>query len=449
MFRLFILILMVNALLGAVSAQSLTQPLGQAIEATSLAEGLAQLEALTDYRFSYNSQDPAFKQPISASSSEQNLSEVLTQWLVEAELQYRVLDQQIVIFRASAAAQPGNLVRLHGYVREANSREPLPYTQLVWAEGQGVLTNQYGYFSLEARLPLTVRVSHLGHQPRLLTLAEASNELMEITLEPSSFALDSVQISASKPLAEYQVGATRFGVDFLRSIPTFLGERDVIKALQYLPGVQRANDGNSGLFVRGGNSDQNLILLDEAPVYNVNHLFGFFSVFNGDAVQSVEFIKGGFPAHYGGRLSSVVSITTKEGSREKWGSEGGIGLTSSRIAIGGPVLGKKGSLLLSARRTYWDLVVRPFLEITPENGVPFFFFHDYNAKLSYDLDPKNKLYVSAYSSWDRYGLKEPSREDVTRTGFRWQNFTATARWNRIISPKAFMKTSVFATSYGV
>lgn len=205
--------------------------------------------------------------------------------------------------------------------------------------------------------------------------------------------------------------------------------------------------------MRGGNSDQNLILLDEAPIYNVNHLFGFFSVFNGDAVQSVEFIKGGFPAHYGGRLSSVVAVTTREGSKEKWGADGAIGITSSRLTIGGPVLNKKGSLLLSARRTYWDFLVRPFILKNAAQTEPFFFFHDYNAKLTYNASPQDKLTLSLYSSWDRYGLIDQMArkgdKDQMRTGFSWQNLSGTLRWNRVISPKSFMNTSLFTTHYGV
>ncbi|GAB4421327.1 MAG: hypothetical protein OHK0039_35950 [Bacteroidia bacterium] len=333
---------------------------------------------------------------------------------------------------------------------EAGSREPIAYAhvQLI-GQVQGSYTNQYGFFSITPATWDSVKlwIIATGYQPRGYEFTADEVQPRYLFLEPQSLELDSVQIQAER--LPSGMGINTLSNAFIESIPTFLGERDVIKSIQYLPGVQRANDGNSSLFVRGGNGDQNLILLDEAPVYNVNHLFGFFSVFNGDAVQSVEFIKGGFPAHYGGRLSSVVAVNTREGSREKWGAKGGIGLTSSRIAVGGPVLGKKGALLLAARRTYWDALVRPFLEIGQANSKPFFFFHDYNAKFTYDIDDRNKIIANLYSSRDRYGLIEARSNGDSRTGFTWQNLTGSVRWNHLVSPKAFANTSLFLTRYQV
>ncbi len=339
---------------------------------------------------------------------------------------------------------------ISGYVLEAETREPIAYAQVqLVGQKRGAYTNLYGFFSIANVQADSVGLllSAAGYQRRRYELSKGEAQPLYLFMEPQSLELDSVQIQAER--LPSGMGVSSLSNAFIESIPTFLGERDVIKALQYLPGVQRANDGNSSLYVRGGNGDQNLILLDEAPVYNVNHLFGFFSVFNGDAVQSVEFIKGGFPAHYGGRLSSVVAVSTREGSREQWGAKGGIGLTSSRIAIGGPVLNKKGSLLLAARRTYWDVVVRPFLDLADANSKPFFFFHDYNAKFTYDVNDRNKLIANLYSSRDRYGLIDLFNSGDTRTGFTWQNLTGSIRWNHIISPQAFANTSLFLTRYQV
>jgi len=339
---------------------------------------------------------------------------------------------------------------ISGYVLEADSREPIAYAQIqLNGQERGGYTNQYGFFSIAAANfdSISLWISATGYQRRRYELTADEAQPLYFFLEPQRLELDSVQIQAER--LPSGMGINTLSNAFIEAIPTFLGERDVIKSLQYLPGVQRANDGNSSLFVRGGNGDQNLILLDEAPVYNVNHLFGFFSVFNGDAVQSVEFIKGGFPAHYGGRLSSVVAVNTREGSREKWGAKGGIGLTSSRIAVGGPVLDKKGSLLLAARRTYWDALVRPFLEIGQANSKPFFFFHDYNAKFSYDVNDRNKVIANLYSSRDRYGLIDERSNGDSRTGFTWQNLTGSVRWNHIFSSQSFANTSLFLTRYQV
>jgi len=426
----------------------LQRPIGLSFPPIPIGEALQQIEQGTELRFSYNPLQLPAEYEVAVDDPTQSLGVILEGWLAGISMSYRLIGEQVVIYSPGTKTSSN----LYGYVREQGTLEPLPYARIsVVGTNQGTIANQYGYFSLKENLPMRVQISHFGHRTQIFDLIPGIKTPFTFLLDPQTFETDSVQIVANPTEEMRQPGGSIIGPDFIRAVPTLLGERDVIKALQYLPGVQRANEGNSGLFVRGGNGDQNLILLDEAPVYNVNHLFGFFSVFNGDAVQSIEFIKGGFPAHYGGRLSSVVSVTTREGSREKWGAQGGIGVTSSRIAVGGPVLGKKGSLLLSARRTYWDLVSRPFLEVGNAQTVPFFFFHDYNAKLSYDLGPRDKLISSVYSSRDRYGVKEILGDDgdVSRTGFAWQNLTATTRWNHIISPQAFMNTSVFVTQYGV
>ncbi|MFK7924290.1 MAG: TonB-dependent receptor [Bacteroidia bacterium] len=414
-------------------------PMGEALEA---------IEKTLAIRFSYDPQIVPLDKLVSLKTTGQSLEVILKNWLQGSGLTYRALGDQIVLYQAASQ----NAKTINGFIRERGSLEPLPYARVIQLNSKaGAIANQYGYFSLSLDdLPARLVVSHLGYRSDTMTVTNETPAPLGIKLTPQAISLKVVQIEAESMIEAEEAGRFVLGLDYLQSVPTFLGERDVVKALQYLPGVQRANDGNSGLFVRGGNSDQNLILLDEAPIYNVNHLFGFFSVFNGDAVQSVEFIKGGFPAHYGGRLSSVVAVTTREGSKEKWGADGAIGITSSRLTIGGPILNKKGSLLLSARRTYWDLLVRPFIKVSSAQTDPFFFFHDYNAKLTYNASPKDKITLSLYSSWDRYGLLETNLDnDQTRTGFSWQNLSGTLRWNRVISPKHFMNTSLFTTNYGV
>ncbi|MEM7655463.1 MAG: carboxypeptidase-like regulatory domain-containing protein [Bacteroidota bacterium] len=442
----------------AQSASTLEQSVTWTLETTPLPTALQLLAEREQVRLSYNPK-------LLPADHQVNIREaipiqsLLTQWLKGTGLTFSLIEQQIAIYPSPSSdeskLETNGRWSVNGYVLEAESREPLPYASVrLLGSQQGAIANQYGYFVLS--LPknmaeVQVEVRHLGHQAQFVRLTRSTPLPLTVDLSPNALKLDSIEIV--EEIAPMQAaGPTYLGQAYLQSVPTFLGERDAIKSLQYLPGVQRGNDGNSSLYVRGGNGDQNLILLDEAPVYNVNHLFGFFSVFNGDAIQSMEFWKGGFPAHYGGRLSSVVSITTREGSREKWQGQGAIGITSARVTVDGPIFNKKGSLLLSARRSYWDVLVRPFLDVAQANSKPFFFFHGYQAKLTYDLSPKNKLYASLYNSRDRYGVNEISdRQDGDRfkTGFAWQNLTASLRWNHLASERWFVNTSIFATSYGV
>ncbi len=437
--------------LWAQSKDWLKEPINFTLEPMPLEEALKAIEEQLPIRFSYDPQILPKGKQVQIKTPAKSLEAVLKVWFKSSGFAFRMVGSQIVIYRPAAQ----NAKTLNGFIREQESLEPLPYARImILGSRRGAVANQYGYFSLMVeRLPVKLQISHLGYKMDTLCVSEMPEAPLELNLKPKDLALEAVQIEAESMIEIADAGRMVLGPEYIKSVPTFLGERDVVKALQYLPGVQRANDGNSGLFVRGGNGDQNLILLDEAPIYNVNHLFGFFSVFNGDAVQNVEFIKGGFPAHYGGRLSSVVAVTTREGSKEKWGVDGAIGITSSRLTIGGPILNKKGSLLLSARRTYWDLLVRPFIKVRASETDPFFFFHDYNAKMTYNASSKDKLSLSLYSSWDRYGIIERMArnddKDQMRTGFSWQNLSGTLRWNRVISPKAFMNTSLFATNYGV
>ncbi|MEL6652951.1 MAG: carboxypeptidase-like regulatory domain-containing protein, partial [Bacteroidota bacterium] len=417
-----LLLLMLGLLLGPISRAQSPDPLQQAVnlelESMPIVPALDSLGSHLKIRFSYDPQNLPQDKKVEIAEASKSLLQVLDQWLAGTGLRYRLVGKQIVLYRS----KPSNSRRINGFIKERGSQEPLPYARvLIAGTKRGAVANQYGYFSLLVeRFPVQLVISRLGYQSDSLSLNQAPSGSIDVPLAPQSLQVEVVEIKAEAMLEAEEAGRIVIGPDFIESVPAFLGERDVVKALQYLPGVQRANEGNSGLFVRGGNGDQNLILLDEAPIYNVNHLFGFFSVFNGDAVQNVEFIKGGFPAHYGGRLSSVVAVTTKEGSREKWGAKGAIGLTSSRLVVGGPLLNKKASLLLSARRTYWDLLVRPFTRFNAGQSDPFFFFHDYNTKFTYTPNERDKISASLYSSWDRYGLIERFQDrDEFRTGFNW------------------------------
>jgi hypothetical protein len=235
-------------------------------------------------------------------------------------------------------------------------------------------------------------------------------------------------------------------VSQVKNVPSLLGEKDVFKVLQLMPGVQKGAEGSSGIYVRGGGPDQNLIILDDAIVYNASHLFGFFSIFNGDALKSVELRKGGFPARYGGRLSSVLEMNMKEGNKEEWHGEGGIGIISSRMTVEGPLKKGKSSILLSGRRTYIDLLLRPLLAASKEENTGYYFY-DFNAKVNYDFGRNNKLYLSGYFGKDKFYLKNDRDGVKENVGFLWGNTTSTLRWNHLFSNKLFANASAIYSNY--
>jgi len=336
-----------------------------------------------------------------------------------------------------------------GYVREKGSRELLPGVNVYTAGGTiGTRTNGYGFYSLT--LPqadsLTLTFSFVGYQAATRTVPLRQDHELNVEL-PAGTVLAAVEVRGNQPdrvSQSVQMSQVELPVAQLKKVPALLGEKDVLKVLQLMPGVQKGSEGNSGLYVRGGGPDQNLIILDDAVVYNATHLFGFFSLFNGDALKSVELTKGGFPARYGGRLSSVLEMTMKEGSKEKLHGEGGIGLIASRLTLEGPLRKNKSSFLLSGRRTYADALVRPFIP----KGDRGYYFYDLNAKVNYDFGRKNKLYLSGYFGRDRFFSRDRGDDNsLFRAGFDWGNATGTLRWNHLFSEKLFTNTSLIFTDY--
>ncbi len=337
---------------------------------------------------------------------------------------------------------------ISGYVREKDSRELLPGVNIyIPSIKAGAITNNYGFYSLT--LPVgeyEVRYSYVGFNPVTIQVPLMKDTLIDIDL--NSITLQVVTITSEKVerISESsEISVISLPVQQIRQVPVLLGEKDVFKTLQLMPGVQKGSEGNGGLYVRGGGPDQNLIILDDAPVYNAFHLFGFFSIFNGDAIKSVELIKGGFPARFGGRLSSVVEMTMKDGNRTKFSGEAGIGLVSSRIVLEGPFVKDKSSWIISGRRTYIDALARPFMNSEERAG---YYFYDLNAKVNYDFGPKNRLYLSGYFGRDKFNVITNSnlREEG---GLYWQNGTGTLRWNHIFGPRVFSNTSLIYSHYSI
>jgi hypothetical protein len=303
-------------------------------------------------------------------------------------------------------------------------------------------SNNYGFYSLAAPAgSYILTVTYVGYAPTAYTITLTENKVVNIALNPKA-ELQEVVINAhsrnNDNVTSPQMGVEKLDMSQINNVPVLLGEKDILKTLSLLPGVKAASEGNTGFYVRGGASDQNLILLDEATVYNASHLFGFFSTFNSDAIKDVSLYKGGMPAQYGGRLSSVLDIKMDEGNNQNYVVQGGIGLISSRIKVEGPIVKDKGSFMISARRTYIDLFLKASSDSTIKGSS--LYFYDINAKGNYHFDDKNVLYLSGYFGKDVLGLKNTF-------GTNWGNSTGTLRFNHIFNSKLFSNTSLIYSNY--
>jgi hypothetical protein len=306
----------------------------------------------------------------------------------------------------------------------------------------GTSSNEYGFFSIT--LPAgtyTIEITSIGLAPTIQQITLSKNIKIKALLSDASAQMDEVTIRSAprgRSITSPQMGVEKLTMNEIKGIPALFGERDILKAIQLLPGIQSAGDGNSGFYVRGGAADQNLILLDEAPVYNASHLLGFFSTFNPDAVKDVTVYKGGMPAQYGGRLSSVVDVTMNDGNNQDYKVSGGVGLISAKLNVEGPIQEGKSSFLISGRRTYADL----FLKLSPDSNInkDKLYFYDLNAKMNYELGKNDKLYLSGYFGRDDLGFG-------STFGLNWGNATATLRWNHIFNDKLFSNTSLIYSDY--
>lgn len=339
---------------------------------------------------------------------------------------------------------------LSGYVKDATSGESLPGATVGLLElKKGVNANNYGFYSISVpKGNYQVKVSYLGYETQIISINLDKNTQLNIEMLPKNVTSKEIVIKdvrKDENVKSTEMGMHQLSMEAVKKLPVIMGEVDVLKSLQLLPGVSSAGEGQSGFYVRGGGPDQNLILLDEAVVYNTGHLFGFFSVFNGDAIKNVTLIKGTAPANYGGRLSSVVDVSMKEGNNKKYQVEGGIGLIASRLSIQGPILKNKASFMVSARRTYIDALVKPFVNKESTLSGSGYYFYDLNAKVNYVLSKKDRLYASGYFGKDVFTFK--NKERTFNIEVPWGNSTATLRWNHEFSNKLFMNTTLTYNDY--
>ncbi len=347
-------------------------------------------------------------------------------------------------------AQPAGKNILNGYIRDSLTGETLIGATLQVEESQkGVNSNQYGFYAIILR-PGTYHVtcSFVGYEPKQTEIVLDSSRRLDILLMPRTELMNNVTVVGRKKednLKTAQMGKIDLDMNTVKTLPVLLGETDILKTLQLMPGVRNAGEGNTGFYVRGGGPDQNLILLDDAVVYNTGHLFGFFSVFNADAIKSLSLIKGGMPAQYGGRLSSVLDIAMKDGNLNKTEVDAGIGLIASRLTIQGPIKKQKASYMISARRTYADALIKPFISKNSSSYGSGYYFYDLNAKINYIFSPKDRLYISGYFGRDVFDFK--NRKRSFSTNIPWGNSTATVRLNHVFSRNLFSNLTLVFNDY--
>ena len=355
-----------------------------------------------------------------------------------------------------------NKFTVSGFVNDNENGESLIGVNIIVKENLiGTVSNTYGFYSLT--LPegnYEISFKYIGFENFNQKINLNQNISLNVDLKTSSTKISEVTILAEETLVERtQTSIVEVPIQQIKNIPALLGEVDVLKAIQLLPGVQSGGEGTSGFYVRGGGPDQNLILLDGVPVYNASHLFGFFSVFNADAIKNVRLTKGGYPARFGGRLSSVLEIDMKEGNRKQIEGEGSLGIISSKLTLQGPIIKDKSSFIISGRRTYIDILAQPFIRKANDGNPSGYYFYDLNTKLNYKFSEKDRVYLSAYLGEDRFYLSQSENENFVDQninyvftsendfGLDWGNITSSLRWNHLFSNKLFSNTTLTYSKY--
>ncbi len=426
------------------------------LENTSLKSILNQIESQTNYSFVFNNDEIDVQQTFSIHVQEKDIASTIDLLLYNTKIKYKIRNELVIL-----SSQKNERYTISGTIKDATTGETLLGANVfVKGANKGATTNEYGFYSLT--LPegsYTLQISYLGYNSKEESIELNSNLKRSFELQPSSNELDEVLIT-SETKSKSQVhnvlsGVNNLKVTDIKQLPAFFGEPDINRAILTQPGVTSVGEGTAGFNVRGGNIDQNLTLLDEAPMYISSHLFGFFSVVNADAIKDITLYKGGIPARFGGRASSVLDIRQKEGNTKAFKGEGGLGTIFSRITVEGPLIKEKLNFLVSGRRSYFDI----FLPLGGEDleGTKLFFY-DLNTKLSWHINDNNKLYVSGYFGADVIKLDDTTNEEPSNNtessnepsgsiDFQWKNTTATIRWNHLFSDKLFMNLSAIYSSY--
>lgn len=351
-----------------------------------------------------------------------------------------IIAVQLVVL---AVVHAQDKVTLSGYLRDASTGESLiGATAYIDELKQGAVSNEYGFYSLSvAPGRYTIKYSYLGLSSQEVLLDLLKGTVLDVELSDEVAELSEVVVvgeAEDKNVSQLEMSVNKLDIQTIKNIPSLLGEVEVIRSLQLLPGVTTVGEGASGFNVRGGSIDQNLILLDEAPVFNSAHLFGFFSVFNPDAVKDVKLYKGGIPARYGGRISSILDVRMKEGNSKQLNLNGGVGLIFSRLAVEAPIIKNKASFIVAGRRSYIDVLAQPFLNNDLDGSI--LNFYDLTLKTNYNINENNRVYLSGYFGRDNFGFGNAA-------GFNWGNSTGTIRWNHLFNERLFSNYTFFFSDY--
>ena len=405
--------------------------------------------------FSYSANKIPLEQKIDLDAKNIRLQDLMNQLYELTGVRYELIGGQVVLSRA----QRGNIKELlkvilqdkftiSGYIRDSESGEALIGASIYFKSlGTGVATNTYGFYSISLAPSdsLLMAISYMGYNPQVKLIHLYKDIQLNIDLLLSSSRLDEIVISGSRNdenVQRTEMSVVDIPVRSINSTPVIFGERDPLKLIQLLPGVQSGNEGSTGYFVRGGNADQNLVILDEAIIYNPNHLFGLFSTFNSRAISNVNLVKGGFSSEYGGRLSSILNVTMKEGDMKAHHVDGGIGFITSAVTVDGPIKTDKTSFMVSARRSLIDLILKPFTSSSSST----YLFYDINAKINHRISDKDRLYLSYFTGLDKATYSAASSVSYNH---KFGNSTGTLRWNHLFSNKLFSNTSLIYNNYSI
>ncbi|MEM9830064.1 MAG: TonB-dependent receptor [Bacteroidota bacterium] len=412
----------------------------------TIKELLQELDRQSSYTFSYSNRLP-LKAKVSFDKKKGPIRYFLDRISRDHPIQYKTVNEKILLLREKKRApvkMRQEKVTISGYVTDAATGEELIGATVYVQELEiGTVTNVYGYYSLSVPPgEYTIGLSYIGYQRQNLTVPIEESQTLNVEMLSEEVQLQEIVVTAAEVVPEVQeieMSTAKVDIQTIQKMPALLGEVDVIRSIQLLPGVSTVGEGAPGFNVRGGSIDQNLILLDEAPVFSSSHLLGFFSVFNPDAIKDIKLYKGGIPARYGGRLSSVLDVRQKEGNTKKFGLKGGIGLISSRLLVEGPIQKDKSSFMVAGRRSYGDLFLRLSNNEDINNSIVY--FYDLNTKVNYKINDRNRIYLSGYFGRDVFGGA------VENLRFDWGNRTGTIRWNHLFNDKLFSNFTAIYSDY--
>ncbi len=446
--RTIVLIGMVLFITIRIYAQNANARLTLTLRNATLKEFTKRIENSTGYSFIY-SEEISIKHKINLKVKEKPLHEILDLAFKDEAVGYRFSGRHILLQKKEKPKNVSRKFTISGYVTDGTSSETLIGANIFEShQRQGTTTNPYGFYSIT--LPegeTNLRFSYLGYATEVRQFTLSNDTAMNIHMRGNTQLQEVVVVSdrVEAGAMATQMGSVEIPMTQIKSTPSILGEADVMKAIQLIPGVQAGVDGSAGLYIRGGSPDQNLILLDGVPVYNVDHMFGFFSVFTPEAVKKVTLFKSSFPARFGGRLSSVIDVRSNDGDMQKYHGMLSIGLLTSKFNLEGPIVKGKTSFNISARRSYLDLLAKPFMADDEKYS---YYFYDINAKINHKFSDRSRLYLNVYNGKDHFATHfDENTDNENGSNMDWGNTIVSARWNYIFNNRLFSNTTVSYNNY--